>query len=200
MALPWDSSSKDTRTWKLKNKTLCHSQQIFPGLSLSLLSLAHLPSNKSPFIDYMWIVGTTGYLFMGKIPLRTLLAQLLQLCRPLQQFTTRQKKKQGSCTGGNMKEKTNKNTRRARIHPRNKKRHTALTSQADLEMHRVVTVAIKPYSGLCGGFTAHLQSEPGPAVLSHNLTCKRNRCIFIQGYQWWIQNDCVIVLGYDSMI
>lgn len=51
-----------------------------------------------------------------------------------------------------------------------------------------------------GGFSTHLSSECSPTMLSRHLTCKRNWCIFIQGDQWWVQNDCVIVLCYDSMI
>lgn len=59
---------------------------------------------------------------------------------------------------------------------------------------------IRPESELCGGFPACLQSEPSPTILSHHLTCKRNWCVFIQSYEWWVQDDRVIVLSYDSVI
>lgn len=93
-----------------------------------------------------------------------------------------------------------KTIRRYKIHTRNQQRHTALNHKLIYERHRVATIAIDPEPGLRGGFPTCVESEPSPAMPSHHLTCKRNWCIFIQGYKWWVQNDCVIVLSYDSMI
>ena len=92
-----------------------------------------------------------------------------------------------------------KTIRRYRIHTRNQK-HTALKAQADLWEPQVVTRAIKPKPGFRGGFPTCLPNEQSLTMLSYHLTCKRNRCIFIQGDKWWVQNDCVVVLCYDPMI
>lgn len=132
-----------------------------------------------------------GHLSRGKIPLRH--------C-PSTSATTRAASAiyhlSGSCIEMTPRSKA---IRKYRIHSRNQKKHTALRAQADMR-GAGGDKTTKPKPGLCGGFQTCPSNGQSPTTLSHHLTCKRNWCIFIQGDQWWVQNDCVIVLCYDSMI
>lgn len=219
MALPPDSSSK-SHTQKKKSHTHFEAQghkSVLPWANNSqsfFLSFFSCQPTKLQVFTCSWYVGSGDsglYIFScrwedtefslfleGKFPHRP--------CWPsfsnsrghfsnIPSLTTRRYK--GLALQATPRRKT---IRRYRIHTRNQKKLTALKAQADLWEPQVVTRAMKPKPGFRGGFPTCLPNEQSPTMLSYHLTCKRNRCIFIQGDKWWVQNDCGIVLCYDPVI
>lgn len=138
-----------------------------------------------------------SHLSRGKIPLWTLLAQLFQLQGPLQQYIIHHPSEEKDIRVLHWRQQQEEK-------PEGGTEFTpGIRRNAQFWKHKLICERHRWWQqqkNLCGGFSTHLSSEWSPTMLSHNLTCKRNWCIFIQGDQWWVQNDCVVVLCYDSVI